>query len=214
MEELVLGIDEAGRGAAIGPLTMAAVVVRPDQVTYLTSQKVSDSKKHKDIAKRALLAQRIRCLCTWLEAMANNVEIDKYVEKNQLNVLERKLAYDLVLGIADMQVPVTKIVLDGHNLFDPLKEELSNLTIMGCKPEVIVTNKAESKYIACAAASILAKDKRDRITKQFMGPTYFNNGAGYCNAGTARWIREQPVVAHKVTRWSYRWAKKLKEELK
>jgi ribonuclease HII len=43
-DELILGIDEAGRGPVLGPMVMACVAVRPRRAASLTRAGVTDSK--------------------------------------------------------------------------------------------------------------------------------------------------------------------------
>jgi len=43
-DELILGIDEAGRGPVLGPMVMACVALRPRKAASLTRAGVTDSK--------------------------------------------------------------------------------------------------------------------------------------------------------------------------
>ena len=43
-DELILGIDEAGRGPILGPMVMACVALRPRKAAALTRSGVTDSK--------------------------------------------------------------------------------------------------------------------------------------------------------------------------
>ena len=60
-DELILGIDEAGRGPILGPMVMACVALRPRKAAGLTRAGVCDSKKlagHE--ARLELLERRAR----------------------------------------------------------------------------------------------------------------------------------------------------------
>lgn len=223
----ILGLDEAGRGSCIGPLVMYGVVIRPDQSDYLISQKIADSKKYSSREARETAASKIKHLCSYAYRTASPSEIDKYVDKKGLNVLERKMAEEIIHEvISGLEIPIAQVVLDGYDMFNPLTEKLAAVhkwTIFHAQ------DKAESKSLAVAAASVCAKAHRDKLTKAIMGD-YFEEGAGYPNLGTEQWIRdlfdigclETNVEGNLIhassmgcyVRQSWSWWKKLKKQLK
>ena len=61
-DELILGIDEAGRGPLLGPMVMACVALRPRKAAALTRAGVCDSKRFAGPdahAQRSALVPRI-----------------------------------------------------------------------------------------------------------------------------------------------------------
>lgn len=58
----IVGSDEAGKGEWLGPLTVAAVALTPEQSSYLITQGVMDSKELK-IEKIIELSDIIRKKC-------------------------------------------------------------------------------------------------------------------------------------------------------
>jgi ribonuclease HII len=180
MSRLVLGIDEAGRGPALGAMVIAAVALEPSASRRLTRAGVTDSKSFGSGEK----AHHLRCqLATLIEGHAAYFSlevcevhtIDSYVARGALNVLERERAEALVRG-----APLCKrIVADGRQLFGALR---------GMFPHLEASDRAESRHVAVAAASILAKVRRDdlfaRIAARYepdFGPIL---GGGYCNSRT------------------------------
>src|SRR4249920_3174262 len=94
---LTLGIDEAGRGPAIGPMVMAAVALDSRAAAALTRKGLCDSKTYGagDEAHeiRSNLAAEIRLRATFVAVIeVEHTEIDERVLRNELNVLERELA--------------------------------------------------------------------------------------------------------------------------
>jgi ribonuclease HII len=178
--KLVLGIDEAGRGPALGEMVLAAVALAPSASRRLTRAGVADSKSFGSGAQ----AHAVRCrLATLIQAHAayfslevcDVATIDAYVTRGALNVLERERAEALVRA-----APACKrIVADGKRLFGALRATF---------PHLEATDHAESKHVSVAAASILAKVRRDdlfaRIAARYeplFGPIA---GGGYVNART------------------------------
>ena len=177
---MVLGIDEAGRGPALGPLVMAAVALEPSAAGRLTRAGVTDSKRfgagdkaHK--ARKELLGM-IESVASFIGYAVCDVQVvDDYVRRGALNELEREWARDLIA-----RAPICKrIVADGARMFAPLKAEF---------PQFEAHDQGESIHTAVAAASICAKVRRDdlfalisaRYDSEF-GPL---RGGGYVNKGT------------------------------
>jgi ribonuclease HII len=183
MTNIQLGIDEAGRGAATGSLVMAGVLIYPGQEKVLELMHIQDSKKYKDSSPREFDSRKIKQHFGYGILSADSKEIDASVRKHELNVLERRLVQTMVNALFFEGHKIDEVYLDGHNLFDPLIGQLGNI-------KVIVEDHAESKFPCVAAASVIAKVERDRLTRELMGKA-FDKGSGYCNEYTLKWLREQ-----------------------
>jgi len=201
---LTIGVDEAGRGAVLGPLVLAACALDPQTAQGLAERGVADSKGFGPPAqaqqRRAELAEQIRQRAPWYRlAVVSPGQVDAAVRQHGLNVLERRVAADL---LRDAPAPA-HVVLDGVKLFSPLAARL---------PSAEARNRAESHCLAVAAASILAKHERDcrfaeirlRYEDAF-GPI---RGEGYPNAATKRFLQAY-LAAHAdlpaETRRSWSW---------
>src|SRR5690242_253167 len=93
---LTLGIDEAGRGPAVGPMVMAAVAIDSRAAAALSRKGLTDSKTYgagEDAhAIRCDLAVEVRARALFVETIVvEHSEIDERVCRNELNVLEREL---------------------------------------------------------------------------------------------------------------------------
>jgi ribonuclease HII len=182
---MILGIDEAGRGPVLGPLVVAGVVLRPPRASALTRRGVSDSKQFGAGAdatrKRAELAGHIRRLAEDIRIeVFTHEEVDRFAAEGLLNELERRGACRII----ETTVEVRRIVADGERLFGSLCHRF---------PHLEAHDGGESVHVAVAAASIMAKDTRDRLFEEIAGRyrSEFGEirGGGYVNAATADFIR-------------------------
>ena len=185
MSRLVLGIDEAGRGPALGAMVLAAVAVDPEAARRLSRAGVADSKSFgaglEAHEKRLALYEIVRAHAAWIAIDVCDVEVvDDYVARGELNVLERERAAAFIRAAP----PCRRIIADGRRMFGPLSAEFPNLE---------ARDRAESHHVAVAAASICAKVRRDelfaciaaRYAAEF-GPVA---GGGYVNAATRAFAR-------------------------
>lgn len=181
----MLGLDEAGRGAALGPLVVAGVVLDPLKAGALTRLGVRDSKRFGggDAARthRKALAWHIERLAECIVVRVLDAgEVDRYTEVGDLNVLERRAA-DEILSEAGT---VHRVVADGRRLFEALRPRY---------PHLEAVDDGESQHVSVAAASVVAKDRRDSLLDSLMEryePEYGEvKGGGYVNAGTERFLR-------------------------
>ena len=162
--DLVMGIDEAGRGPLAGGVYAAAVHVRLAQAEELLTgawRGINDSKQL-SAKKREKLAEIIKNTpgCKWCVASASAAEID------ELNILK---ATHLAMRRAAEGVGEMKILVDGL----PVK------TLPYPSQNVV---KGDAKSLLIAAASILAKTARDEdcIRLERLYPGYgFARHKGY-----------------------------------
>lgn len=180
--KLVVGLDEAGRGPLAGPVTAAAVTVRPDKLksprrsrlvatlwgrqnSKIKIGEIKDSKKLSP-KKREKLYKILNKhpKIKWGIGMVSEKVIDK------INILEAtKLA--MVKAVKNLEKKIKKwprqnshgrrnfgtidfLILDGNF---KIKTKIPQKSII----------KADEKVFSCAAASILAKVTRDRIMLRY-----------------------------------------------
>jgi ribonuclease HII len=182
---LTLGIDEAGRGPAIGPMVMAAVAIDSRTAAVLTRKGLCDSKAYgagdEAHAIRLELAAEVRQRAVFVATIeVEHDQIDERVCRGELNVLERELAAKLI----DQAPSVDRIIADGKRMFSALCARY---------PGFESHDRAEEKHASVAAASVVAKVLRDqrfhKIRERYeqeLGPIA---GGGYANAATRRWLR-------------------------
>jgi ribonuclease HII len=185
-EPLILGIDEAGRGPGIGPMVLAAVALDVDAEMLLAQAGVRDSKVFGSTSAgrqaRTRLAALIRERAAWSAVEICEVpDVDAYVARSQLNLLERERA-EILIGRAPACV---RIVADGRTLFAPLVAQY---------PHLEAVDRAESAHVAVAAASICAKAMRDElfeaIARRYEPEFGALRGGGYVNPATVAFVAE------------------------
>ena len=139
--DVVVGVDEVGRGAWAGPLSVGAAIVPKDRRVY----KVRDSKMLTE-AEREAMFDRIAGWCVaWSVGHADHVECDE-------------------LGMADAQRLAARRALDGLGVHVDQVLIDGNWDFIGNgNTRTIVRGDATS--LSIAAASILAKVTRDRIMR-------------------------------------------------
>jgi ribonuclease HII len=185
-DELILGIDEAGRGPILGPMVMACVALRPRKAAALTRAGVTDSKKfsgeNAHAARLELVPRILECADHAAVVIVDVADIDRACRENGLNRLEQARAALLI----ERAPGCRRIVCDGARLFRPLCARW---------PQLEALDEAESRHAAVAAASILAKVRRDELWARICGryqPEFGEDvacGGGYTNAATRAFLR-------------------------
>lgn len=156
--DVIVGVDEVGRGAWAGPLMVGAAVLPPDRRVY----GVRDSKMLSEV-QRERLFDRVAGWCTaWAVGAASQEECDR-IGMAEAQRLAARRAVD-GLGVAPDHV-----LIDGNWDFVGL----------GSTTRII---KGDAKCLSIAAASILAKVTRDRYMRREAShfPGYeFDSNKGY-----------------------------------
>lgn len=169
---IVVGMDEVGRGALAGPVSVGAVAV--DLTTRTCPRGVADSKLLSPAARTALLPALSRWGLARAVGHASSVEIDAFGIIAALRFAGRRALAQLAEAIG----PVDAVLLDGSHdwLTAPLELDLTGGTTGGgapgtgsgdllgtAEPRVHLLIKADRTCASVAAASVLAKCERDAI---------------------------------------------------
>lgn len=140
------GCDEAGRGCLCGPVSCAAVILPPD----FDCPALNDSKQL-SAKQRAVLRPIIeREALAWAVVMVGAAEIDT------LNILNASIE-GMRRALDQLKVRPDHIIVDGNRFkpyLDPVRQmEITHHTVV----------KGDARYMAIAAASVLAKTHRDEL---------------------------------------------------
>lgn len=174
------GCDEAGRGCLAGSVYAAAVILPPDY----TNDELNDSKKLSAKRRYALRKVIERDAVAWAVGVATAAEID------EINILNASILA-MHRALDKLTVRPEFVIVDG-NRFKPY-HDVPHQTIV----------KGDGKYLAIAAASILAKTYRDdymhELHKEF--PYYgWDRNAGYPTKQHREGIAEHGLTPyHRVT---------------
>jgi ribonuclease HII len=182
--KLILGIDEAGRGCAIGPMVVGGVSVSEDIIPKLKAEGVRDSKAVTP-AVREELAEKIRSL-------AAGVFIEEIppseIEERNLNLLEIQ-RIRRIISAANADVVYLDAPVAGQKGIEAFCQHIKRRLPGDC-PRIIAENRADATYTVVGAASIIAKVRRDQIIAD-LRHQLGDFGSGYpSDEKTARFLRD------------------------
>lgn len=184
----IAGVDEAGRGCVIGPLVIAAVLFDEETVSILPEIGVKDSKKL-SAKKREKLFHEIKELAIdyHLFEISPRV-IDKVVFRNvplrRLNYLETMVMASVLRGLRPDEAHVDPCDVDSDRCARQIQSVIPYKVKIKCEP------RADAKYPATGAASILAKVTRDRRINELQ-ELHGDFNSGYpSDSKTQNFIRE------------------------
>ena len=173
---LIAGVDDAGRGSILGPLVIAGILVKEEDLQKLVNLGVKDSKLLSP-KKREELAEEIKKIavkCYVLKLSPS--EIDKVVNSgrklHRLNRLEAKAMAKVIEELKPDMVYV--------DASDVVPERFKQ-HIQECLPfkvKIISEHKADQKYPIVSAASVIAKVERDKAIEEIKRE-YGEVGCGY-----------------------------------
>ncbi len=179
---VIIGVDEVGRGPLAGPVTAAAVFVNRQKITLDLSTKIDDSKKIPQ-KKRATISKQIESMAIIGMGWASSGEID------QLNILEATMIamQRAVLSLRKQIISDPDyILIDGNKV--PSFDFPSKAIVRG-----------DEKSLSIAAASIVAKSKRDAFMTSLskLYPCYgWEKNAGYGTREHLVAIERNGITAH------------------
>jgi len=190
---LIAGIDDAGRGAVIGPLVIAGILVDEKSLEKITSLGVKDSKMLTPRRRGHLAAEILKIVKDHHVVKLSPREIDHIVETgrklHRLNRLEAKAMAEV---ISHLRPDVAYI--DASDVFPErfsrhIDEELN------FKVKIISEHKADKTYPVVSAASIIAKVERDRAIED-LRKKYGEIGSGYASDRRTLKFLEEWIKKH------------------
>ena len=141
--QLEAGCDEAGRGCLAGPVVAAAVILPKGY----NNKQLNDSKKISEKIRNQLRID--------IEKKATAIGIGIVDEKkiDQINILQASLLA-MHIAIKNLNTVPSHLIIDG-NKFNSYPEISHDCIVKG-----------DNKFMNIAAASIIAKTKRDELMKK------------------------------------------------
>ncbi|MCX5694043.1 MAG: ribonuclease HII [Candidatus Omnitrophica bacterium] len=181
--DLIIGVDEAGRGPLAGPVVAAAVCLKSFKFVH----RIDDSKKLTPARRQAAFVE-IKSKSLYAIAAVNHIKID------QVNILQatilamQKAIAGVTKQLTDKELKRAFVLIDGNMRF---KLDLPYQSIVG----------GDGKSLSIAAASILAKERRDQIMAAFhkIYPQYeFIKHKGYPTQLHRAILKERgPIAIHR-----------------
>lgn len=172
---VVVGVDEVGRGAWAGPLSVGAAIVPRARRVY----KIRDSKMLTEDEREALF-ERVAGWCEgWAVGHASHIECDE-------------------LGMSEAQRLAARRALDGLGVVPDHVLVDGNWDFVGGARKIV---RGDRTSLSIAAASILAKVTRDRIMRevahQYPGYNFEGNKGYPCPTHKANLQALGPSAIHR-----------------
>ena len=142
------GCDEAGRGCLAGAVYAAAVILPDDYQNEL----LNDSKQLTERRRYQLRQEIERDAISWAVGVVGPEEID------HINILNASILA-MHRALDQLTVRPQAVIVDG-NRFKPYRPTVDGTQQTKALPHTCIV-KGDGKYLAIAAASILAKTYRD-----------------------------------------------------
>jgi ribonuclease HII len=173
---LVAGVDEAGRGCVVGPLVVAGISVKSENLQLLTDLGVKDSKLLTAKKRENLYPEIIKLTEKHHIIKLPPAQIDKVVQSSRtlhkLNRLEAQTMAKIVGVLRPDEAYVDAADVVAHRFGNHITECLR------FKTRIVSEHKADRTYPIVSAASIIAKVERDgEIAK--LRAKYGDFGSGY-----------------------------------
>lgn len=174
------GCDEAGRGCLAGPVVAAAVILPQDY----SHPKLNDSKLLSEKVRNQLEIEIEKDALSYAVGLVSPLEID------EINILNASFLA-MHRAIAQLQLDPELLLIDG-NRFNAYPNIFHECIIKG-----------DSKYLSIAAASVLAKNHRDRLMRKLAEthPEYgWQTNVGYPTKAHRKAIKEFGTTSyHRMT---------------
>lgn len=174
-ENLLCGIDEAGRGPVLGSLVVSGVCFLSDNINFLKEIEVKDSKRLSP-ERREQLAKLIYNNCHSSRTILIDVkEIDEREKKPiSLNRLEQ---FKMAEIINTLKPDI--IYLDAADT-NEYRFKMAIKALLEYTPKKVISkHKADDLFPIVSAASILAKTKRDLLIEDLNAKYSDDIGSGY-----------------------------------
>lgn len=182
----VVGLDEAGRGAWIGPLVVGAVAVPRERLRTVAGTGARDSKTLSP-GRRETILERLRSCASVASRGALPEEVDRHVAEHGLNRLEARLFGELAGTFAPAEARVDACDANARRFGGAVAHHA------GPQVRVIARHRMDATDPLVGAASIVAKVSRDRAIRELAEQLGEEIGSGYPS---------DPTTVEFVHRWT------------
>ena len=194
----IAGVDEAGRGCVIGPLVIAGVLFKDEDVASLKDMGVRDSKTLTPKKRESLVIEisELALQVEYFDLSPKSIDsvVFRSVPLRRLNYLETMVMACVIRRLRPSKSYVDTCDVDNHRC----REQM--LSVLPFSTEIICEPKADRKYPATSAASIMAKVRRDSIIKDIR-EEYGDFNSGYPSDNKTQmflreWYRTNGEIPH------------------
>ena len=167
---VIMGIDEAGRGPALGPMTYGAAYWHPSKSQSSIPSDFNDSKQL-SAEKRQVLFDQIQSHedIGFVLRVIHASEISRNMMRQapyNLNAMSHDCAIEMIWAVLHAGVQIDTCYVDTVGLPDAYRTKLERV-FEGYNINFVVEKKADAKYAPCSAGSVVAKESRDAIVRNW-----------------------------------------------
>lgn len=183
---LIIGVDDAGRGPVLGNMCLAGVLMKQENENIMAQEGIKDSKLLTP-KKRESLVEFIKNNSIKIEfQLVTPIEIDTgFGMKLNLNEVEAlacgNIINKLTSDLKKEEKESIKIILDcpSVNISAWKKQLMHYVKDKSLEENILCDHKADFKYPVVSAASIIAKTTRDAEIEKIKEQIGINFGSGY-----------------------------------
>lgn len=200
MGRILLGIDEAGRGPAIGPMYFSGIACRCSYLKNLNHPLIKDSKTLSS-SQRENAYDQLSNESLWVETESISA---RQIDQNSLTSLTRKALTRII-----QKSPAERVIMDAPCHPAALPDLLNQIQnhLDGSDIRMNAFPSADQHYPIVSAASIVAKVLRDRFIQNLEQTYECDIGSGYpSDPQTRAFLKshvnsDHPLWDHVRTRW-------------
>lgn len=165
METIFLGVDDAGRGPVIGPMVIAGCLTDKEIEKEFKRLGVRDSKqltpKRREFLEKTIKEEAISFEVEVIEPLEIDSNLNSGINLNELEAIMVSKIINKINAVREKEK--IRVILDCPSVnrtqwADSVKLKVENLSNL----EIVCEHKADRDYVSVAAASILAKQERER----------------------------------------------------
>jgi ribonuclease HII len=184
-QNIICGIDEAGRGSLLGPIIVAGVCVTKKSISEMVEKGIKDSKLLSPKKRQVHFGHVINLAESICVCRINIEDIDFHVLRNNLNLLEAE-----AMAITIRNMKSDKTYVDSCDVNPSRYQRTIKSFLKQNNTKLISMHHADRLNIVVSGASIIAKVIRDsEISKIRL--KYGDVGSGYpSDKKTIKFVKE------------------------
>jgi ribonuclease HII len=186
LEDVICGVDEAGKGSVLGPMVVAAVGCQA--VEDLATLPIRDSKVLRPKQREALYEVLVREFAVSVVSL-DAAGIDEARSRMSMNDCVARLHARAIAGLRPASAYVDACDVNAERY----GRRVAGFLDFPC--EIVAEHRADARYKIVGAASVVAKVSRDRAIQE-LGVEYGEIGSGYPSDPTTMAFLKDYVREH------------------
>ena len=155
-QNVICGIDEAGRGSLLGPIIVAGVCVTKKSISEMVEKGIKDSKLLSPKKRQVLFGHVINVAESICVCRINIEDIDFHVFRNNLNLLEAE-----AMAITIRNMKSDKTYVDSCDVNPSRYQRTIKSFLKQNNTKLVSMHHADRLNVVVSGASIIAKVIRD-----------------------------------------------------